>query len=355
MSKIGLITIHDTQNYGSLLQTYSLYKAVESLGYQVELIDYKCKAICERETTYSWNECRSPKDVLKTLMWHRSMQKKYDTFWHFMRDNMNLSPVFTKDNISEANYRYDTFLVGSDIVWGAEITGRDRTYFLDFVGDEKRKISFSSSIGTKWNKDDEVIVKSDLERFDAICVREELAQTWLSEIGIKSSVTCDPTMLWGGNYWKEMVDTQEVSRRPYVFVYMWTDDKRTLNHAKKYAALHNLEVHCVQFYNPIKGVINVKPTSIQEWITLIANADSVFTASYHGLLYSLYFHKDVYFYNRGNKSRMQSLSKELKIEDREITDEFSERNSIDYEYVDKVLSKKREKSFLLLKEILTEE
>ena len=28
------------------------------------------------------------------------------------------------------------------------------------------------------------------------------------------------------------------------------------------------------------------------------HANTVFTASYHGLLYSLYFHKNVYYYNK---------------------------------------------------------
>ena len=61
MKKIGIITIHDTLNYGSLLQTYALYKAIESLGVEIELIDYKCKAIMDRETTYPlikmWLRC----------------------------------------------------------------------------------------------------------------------------------------------------------------------------------------------------------------------------------------------------------------------------------------------------------
>ena len=49
--KIGLLTMHDTINYGSLLQTFATYAAIEKLGYEVEVIDYKCKAIYERETT----------------------------------------------------------------------------------------------------------------------------------------------------------------------------------------------------------------------------------------------------------------------------------------------------------------
>ena len=62
--------------------------------------------------------------------------------------------------------------------------------------------------------------------------------------------------------------------------------------------------------------------------------DTVFTASYHGLLYSLYFHKNVYYYNRENKSRMESFGKKLGISNREISGEFKEQPMIDYQYVD---------------------
>ena len=47
--RVGLLTIHDTHNYGSLLQTIGLYKALLNLGVDVTIIDYKCKAITERE------------------------------------------------------------------------------------------------------------------------------------------------------------------------------------------------------------------------------------------------------------------------------------------------------------------
>ena len=42
------------------------------------------------------------------------------------------------------------------------------------------------------------------------------------------------------------------------------------------------------------------------------HANTVFTASYHGLLYFLYFHKNVYYYNRENKSRMESLGEKIR-------------------------------------------
>ena len=161
MKKIGLITIHDTLNYGSLLQTYALYKAIESLGVEIELIDYKCKAIMDRETTYPLSQCRNIKDIIKSLMWHKAMQKKYENFWSFIKKNMKITKPYTRENVKELNNIFDVFIVGSDIVWGTNITGNDWTYFLDFVDDSKTKIAFSSSIGTKWNSDVEKQILSN--------------------------------------------------------------------------------------------------------------------------------------------------------------------------------------------------
>lgn len=40
-----------------------------------------------------------------------------------------MSPEYDKTSIVNANKVYEGFIVGSDIVWGTNITGRDMTYF----------------------------------------------------------------------------------------------------------------------------------------------------------------------------------------------------------------------------------
>ena len=37
---------------------------------------------------------------------------------------------------------YSTFVAGSDQIWNIGCSGNDTTYFLDFVEQEKRKISY---------------------------------------------------------------------------------------------------------------------------------------------------------------------------------------------------------------------
>ena len=56
---------------------------------------------------------------------------------------MKLSSIsYNRDNIKDANDIYKTFIVGSDIVWGMNITGNDFTYFLDFTDENKKRIFF---------------------------------------------------------------------------------------------------------------------------------------------------------------------------------------------------------------------
>ena len=49
MRSIGLITYHHTTNFGSLLQTYALYKTVTQMGYNCKVIDYRNDAVEKRE------------------------------------------------------------------------------------------------------------------------------------------------------------------------------------------------------------------------------------------------------------------------------------------------------------------
>ena len=40
MKRIGILTMHRVQNYGSALQAYALQEYINRLGYDAELIDY---------------------------------------------------------------------------------------------------------------------------------------------------------------------------------------------------------------------------------------------------------------------------------------------------------------------------
>lgn len=355
MYKVGLITIHDTINFGSQLQTYSLYKAVESLGIDVKLIDYKCEAISERESTHPLAEVKNVKDFIKFLVLHKNLEKRKQEFHKFMDKNMSITKQYDKSTIKNTNELFDTFLVGSDIVWGLNITGNDYTYMLDFAEEKKKKISFSSSVGTKWKDDEAAQVRKCLKRFDDIAVRETDAAEWIKEL-IKSNVkvTCDPTMLWDRKFWTKYVEKKD-DQKKYILVYMSDPENKCIKQAIQYGKIHGMPVYYINYRAPVWGVVDKRPTSLEEWLELFYNAETVFSASYHGLLFSLYFQKNVYYFNWVNKSRMDSLANVLGIQDREGTVANIEKDlPINYNAINERLDSIRNESWNVLRRMLNE-
>lgn len=355
MNKVGLITIHDTINFGSQLQTFSLYKAVESLGIDIKLIDYKCEAISKRESTLPLSDVKNVKDFLKFLFLHKNLEKRKEQFHKFMNENMKITDKYNKSTIKETNKLFDTFLVGSDIVWGLNITGNDYTYMLDFVNENKKRISFSSSVGTKWEDTEASNVQNCLKKFNEIAVRESDAAEWIGQlIGSDVKVTCDPTMLWDRKFWENYIK-QKQAKEKYVLVYMSDPENKCIKQAIKYGKKHKMPVYYINYRAPIFGVVDKRPTSLEEWLELFYNAETVFSASYHGLLFSLYFQKKVYYFNWVNKSRMNSLAKLLGIEDRDgFVADLDEDSYMEYNVINQRLDSIRSESWNVLRRMLNE-
>ena len=75
MGKIGIITFHRTTNFGSLLQTYGLYKKIELLGETPEIIDYRCDEIESREELN--NQIKfTVRELAKRVLFYPTIKRK---------------------------------------------------------------------------------------------------------------------------------------------------------------------------------------------------------------------------------------------------------------------------------------
>lgn len=349
--KIGLLTFHDTNNFGSYLQTYGLYRKVIDLGYNCEIIDYQCEAIRKREKIERYKLSFNVKEIIKEILFRRILRNKYINLRCWLLNNTQVSQSYLKNTISSASLQYDRFLVGSDIVWGMDIIENDTTYFLDFENDPKKKISFASSIGNPWSEDEKNIVRPLINDFSFLSVRENESAEWIEELTHRRpKVVCDPTMLLTAKEWTLLM-SEKYAKENYVLVYFPT--KENLNDAKDFAEKHNLNCLVINYYLPIKGFKSVKPTTIADFLSLFYYASFVFTASYHGMLFSIYFNREFAYYNRSHKSRMNSLARKLCVHDREAAlYDVNNMKSIDYNKVNAAVDAYRIYSIQVLKEIL---
>ena len=353
MSKTGILTFHRTSNFGSCLQAYALYKKAVDLGFDCELIDYRCPAIEKREAIGKQYPF-TPKGILLSLLYQPVIDRKAVRLTNFLKDHAKLGQAYTPESIHEANDAYDKFMVGSDIVWGLDITEDDYTYFLDFVRDPGKRYAFSSSVGHHETSGDTQRVGDALSRFDRIAVREEAAVTWVNALcGKEASWVCDPTMLLSADEWDQLVHPKTIKEK-YVLVYFQDDKGKCLADAKRYAKAHGLKVYFINYaLVPQKGTHSCKPTSLDQFLGLIKNAQMVFTASYHGMLYSLYYHKEFVFYTRAHSDRVLSLANRLGVEDRCADQkDINTYESINYGPVEEKLQQFRQESVAVLTEML---
>ena len=174
MGKIGIITFHRTTNFGSLLQTYGLYKKIELLGETPEIIDYRCDEIESREELN--NQIKfTVRELAKRVLFYPTIKRKAEKLYAFLEKNTQMSNPVYADNIQQLSY--DKIIVGSDIVWGRDITNHDYNYFLEFCDEDEKKYAFSSmessivnvDINLKYVKDEEFkekIVKNYTEKIN---------------------------------------------------------------------------------------------------------------------------------------------------------------------------------------------
>lgn len=353
--KIGILTFHDTTNFGSLLQTYGLYKAIENLGKECEVIDYQCQSIIERELPRPIKFTFNIRSLARQLLSHYFATRKYRELSAFSENRLKLSCRYDRSNITICNNSYYKFVVGSDIVWGLDITKGDTAYFLDFVSDKSRKFAFSSSVGNPWKDSEKAVVSPLLLDFAYIAVREEESAQWVEELTAKRpDVVCDPTMLISSDEWAAIKSDKYIDRK-YVLVYFDNSRGSCLDMAKQYAKQHNLEALFINYGIPVKGASSVHPYSLEDFLSLIYYADRVFTASYHGMLFSVYFNKQFVFFNRAHKSRMNTLAKILNVQNCNGENvDVLKMPMVDYDVVNNLVEQYRNHSIEKLKYILDE-
>lgn len=318
MKKIGILTFHRADNLGAVLQAFALQHTIEAVcDAKAEIIDYKCDSI---ESTKDI-KIRSIKDIIKYIPMKAYYYIKHRGFEKFRKKELRTTPkTYDKSSIVSTLNDYDIFITGSDQVWNPDCSGNDFTYFLDFVTDDSKKVSFSASIGQyKFTDKNAYMASSLLKSFDNISVRESSALTELERMGITNGIElCDPVVLLDEAQWKQQM-SERLFRGRYVLVYLVLDDVNTLACAQEYAKAHNCKI-----INNKKSIEFIMHNSPAEFLSWIYYADCVFTNSFHGTAFSLIFNKklasDIYLSNGEFNHRVRDFLKKTDATQCEIND-----------------------------------
>jgi hypothetical protein len=362
--KVGILTYHRADNYGAVLQVFALQKTILKMGYECEIIDYRCAGI---ENQYRYKKLRFGKGTVGIIKFnlnqyfHRKKHKNFELFRH----KLSMSNPYTLDNIENANDEYDCFITGSDQVWNCDVNKNDYTYFLDFVKDQRKKNSYAASFGRSSIPQgllDKYIEL--LSTFNNISVREEQACKIVeSVLGHNCKIVLDPVLLLTKGEWEKYTDWKDGD---YVVVYQLYKSKNLISFAKDLANRTKCKLVIISqslygAYYGVSNAVNKSNVGPEEFLSLLLGARYIVTNSYHGTAFAINFHKNFFTeFISGEydvNSRFVSLLNLLNLQNRKIEsgNHSNIKTNIDYEEVDKLLNKERVKSLEFLKKILSKE
>lgn len=297
--KIGLFTIYQVPNYGSVLQAYATQCVLEQMGCVCRIINYNYP------NEWHYNQGTPRPNKLKSIIRYLFPSAKKRVLDTFRNDFLKLTRRYAglKDLSNEDWSSYDGFVVGSDQVWNARFLKGDKAFMLSFVPDNKPRYSISSSFALQ--KIPEYLIdkyRRELSKFKALSVREingvNIIQQQLN-IAKQVEVILDPTLLLSKDEWLKLIPRSKFKKEcPYILLYMWAyafEPRPYIFQLVKYfQSLMKCDVIALEGYTPAEkadGLMmkNASASSISEFIDLFNNADLVVTSSFHGTSFAVNF------------------------------------------------------------------
>lgn len=372
--KIATLTFHNCDNYGAILQAYALQQVILQMGLDTEIIDYTRSNITDVLHMFQTKflsclkgkpdkQLYSVKEFLE-MVFHGDGNSKdiHESFAEFRAKNFICSKPVNKKTIRSLEKDYDFFLVGSDQVWNCGRVNLEPTYMLDFLTDDRKKISYAASFGiSEIPEKYRETYKCLLSKFSHISVREKQGVSLVNTLTGKEAVwVLDPTLLLHAEDWKKITGKDVNTEKRYILVYHLGESDRIRKIAGQLSAQTGLPIRFVRKQKSKTDPSVVKGVSPAEWVSLFLHADYIVTSSFHGVAFSINFNKQFYAVKAEDRirqamqSRLDDILNRMGLHDRYIDsyENIDLKVPIAYEQVNRKLADLRKLSMAYLEEVL---
>lgn len=396
--KVGVVTMYyRNSNYGACLQAYALPYVINKMGYDCEQISFTFRNDDNSSLSQKIKDSiknygiKNTLNIIFEVINKKKEQKKNslngsaqlistrDEAVARFRENRipHSEKTYSNQSIDQCN-GYDAYVCGSDQIWRIGWGFLNPGFWLSFVNDGGKKISYAASISMNEIPEKEhILVKNALADYDFISVRELQGKEILDSIleGEKDvNWVVDPTLLLTKEEWEEITAENPYKDEKYIFAYLLGDKQEDRDEIMAYAERNGMKVIAIPYllgeYRACDenfGHIKLSDVSPELFVSLIRDAKEVITDSFHGSVFSLIFNTPFRSLKRSSdeskdsmNSRIYSLLRLCECSDRvidakELSALSPSQDSMNFEKINNVLKGERERCIDLLKGALGEE
>lgn len=372
MKKIAIVTLYK-DNFGSILQAYATYSYLKSLKCDCDILQNnisqtylkkikKIPLVLYRSIRYKqyFQERKTVKitSQIEGSLLSENTKRMMDDF---VNNEFRIKNV-DNNNLKKLNNEYDYFITGSDQVWN----GYDDFRYLVFA-DKNKRIALAPSFGTGNIKPYfKKSIRIALNGFNKLSVREESGAKLIKELIGKEAVRLsDPTVLLSKKDW-ELFAERGMKKSNYIIIHFLNKPNEiAIEMINDYLKEHSCKVYCIcndyKEYNKLQKYefIDINP---YDYVSLISNANYVFTDSFHSSLFSLNLETKFvtferqYLHGNSQSSRLEDLLKRVHMSNKFVTErkinlDFNKEKIWDS---DKLFFNERTKIYNYIKEALEE-
>lgn len=322
--KIKTITCHEVYNYGASLQEYALLEFLSQNGFEASTIHYKPHYLSGHFNLRNVSNPRFDLPLVRELYLlaklpgRLALLPKKKAFDEFHKKYIPTDSQLYKTNEElKANLpKADVFICGSDQIWNSFFfNGKDAAFYLDFVPEGKKKISYAASFAIdEIDENLKPFVREKVSKLDAIGVRETSGVRILENLGIDNAVqVLDPVFLLEQEHWQRFVSPIQ---EDFIFVYDFDGNPVIEEIALKLKKENGWKIYTI---NERIGYAdqNFWKEGPETFLSLVSQSKFNLTNSFHALAFSLIFEKEFAVINRKESinTRMRDLLKLFGLEE----------------------------------------
>jgi len=363
MKRFGIVSYNincNFTNYGSALQSWALAKSISKLGHSPVLIDY-CPDILKDKDPLNPIKNMWDQDKESIMMCELSMPairinyEKFDRFYTNMFERTN-KKYFSNDfeNVVQ-DYNLDGFVCGSDTIFCVEeFGGMEDGYYANYdCMKNGYAVSYAASFGdSKFDENGLVELEKRMKNFKAIGIREYgMVPTIEKMVDVPVKKVVDPTLLLKEEEYSEIVSDKKEEEK-YLLIYARRYNPKMSAYAEKIAQENGWKVVEISLRATNKDKHKMAyDAGVEEFLSLVKNAEFVVTNSFHGLIFSVQFRKDYVVFSREQAdTKIAEISKLFGLSDRVLVNGDEEFNKeINYDEVHSRIDEARKESLEFLK------
>lgn len=323
--KIGLMTLYyNNTNYGGQLQAYALQTAVSKLGHNVAQISF--------DSSVSSTVPSIQKDKKNIFLQIKKIPKKlqecfFKSKWMIKRSEIDKSilefsekiphtVIVNEKTIKSIDDEFDAYICGSDQVWNP---GCQNARFFNFAEIDKVKMSYAASLGKEMSPKEHIDrIANMTQDFQAISVRESCHKDMLNVVcKVDVKLVPDPVFLLTKEQWSDFASENKYSEK-YIFAYLLGDNIKGREQCKKLAKDSGYRLLYIPYLNrntyvwdSVHKLFHVNAPKVEEFVSLIKNAEMIITDSFHGTAFSIIFGKKVVSIKRYHKKDRESSNSRI--------------------------------------------